>query len=99
MTSEEIRAGIYFCSFTLIKESWLFGYGIGDVNDRLNLCYKDKIKSDVYQIFHYNSHNQYLQVFLTGGFFSFLFFIIGLYHLLKTAISKKDKSFLLERFQ
>ena len=40
MSSEEIRAGIYYCSTSLIKKSWIYGYGIGDVNDQLNLCYK-----------------------------------------------------------
>jgi O-antigen ligase len=94
MNSEEIRAGIYFCSLTLIKDSWLFGHGIGDVNDKLNECYKEKIKSDVYQTFYYNSHNQYIQAFLVGGIFSFLFFLLSLIYLLKTAILKNDKSFI-----
>jgi len=89
MTSEEIRSGIYYCSQSLIRESWLFGYGIGDVNDKLNLCYIEKIKSDVYQIFHYNSHNQFLQIFLSAGVLGFLFFLYTLFYGIKNAIKNK----------
>ena len=89
MTSEEIRTGIYYCSYSLIKESWFFGYGIGDVNDSLNLCYKEKIKSNVYQIFKYNSHNQYVQLFLSAGIIGFLFFIYNLYYVFKRSIKNR----------
>ncbi|MGJ8743436.1 O-antigen ligase family protein [Polaribacter sp.] len=95
MTNEEIRTGIYYCSASLIKNSLLFGYGVGDVNDELNNCYKQKIKSDVYQLFHYNSHNQYLQVFLSAGIVGFVFFIFTILSIFKKALINKDKLFLM----
>ena len=95
MSSEEIRAGIYYCSTSLIKKSWIYGYGIGDVNDQLNLCYKSKINSDVYQIFHYNSHNQYIQIFLAGGIIGLLYFLFNIYYVLKKSIVRKDNVFIM----
>ncbi|SMC38433.1 O-antigen ligase family protein [Cellulophaga tyrosinoxydans] len=74
--STSIRKGIYDCSIILLKKQWIFGYGIGDVQDNLNSCYEDK--SDVLYIGKYNSHNQYLSIWLgTGilGFFIFLFLL------------------------
>lgn len=93
MTSEEIRAGIYYCSVSLIKESWLFGYGAGNVNDKLNNCYKEKINSDVYQTFYFNSHNQYLQVFLAGGIIGLLFFLTNIFYIFKVSFLRRDKLF------
>ncbi|AUC85507.1 hypothetical protein CW731_09485 [Polaribacter sp. ALD11] len=95
MTSEEIRTGIYYCSTSLIKNSLLFGYGVGDVNDQLNICYKQKIKSDVYQLFHYNSHNQYFQVFLAAGLFGILFFFFNIFNIFNISIRNKDELFIM----
>jgi len=91
MTSEEIRAGIYYCSINLIKGSPFLGYSVGDVNKRLNACYLKEIDSDVYQTFNYNSHNQYLQSFLAGGIFCFLFFVLSILFLIKKAIYNRNK--------
>ncbi|MFD2529541.1 O-antigen ligase family protein [Polaribacter marinaquae] len=93
MSSEDIRAGIYFCSYKIIKQSVLYGIGIGDVNDNLNKCYESEIDSDVYQIFHYNSHNQYLQIILASGLLGLLFFLYNLLILLKLSIRNKDNLF------
>lgn len=78
MTSEQIRTGIYYCAVDLIKNSWIIGYGIGDVDNKLQNCYKEKIKSDVYQTFNYNSHNQYLHFLLSNGLIGLLLFLISL---------------------
>lgn len=93
MTSEDIRTGIYFCSYKIIKQSILYGIGIGDVNDKLDKCYESEIDSDVYQIFHYNSHNQYVQVILASGLLGLLFFLYNLFILLKLSIKKNDNLF------
>jgi O-antigen ligase len=74
--STSIRTGIYECSINLLKNEWLFGYGIGDVQDKLNECYKNK--SDVLLSGKYNSHNQYLSIFLGTGVLGFLVFLIML---------------------
>lgn len=78
ITSEQIRNGIYYCSFKLIKKSWIFGYGIGDVDDKLQNCYRQDIDSNVYQLFNYNTHNQYIHFLLSSGIIGLFLFIISL---------------------
>lgn len=79
ITSEQIRNGIYYCSVNLIKKSWIYGYGIGDVDDKLQNCYKQEINSNVYQIFNYNTHNQYLHFLLSSGLVGLFLFLISLF--------------------
>jgi O-antigen ligase len=78
ITNEQIRNGIYYCSIELAKKKWLTGYGIGDVNQKLQYCYKAKIDSNVYQIFNFNTHNQYLHFLLSSGVIGLLLFLISL---------------------
>jgi O-antigen ligase len=75
-SSTSIRYGIYKCSFDKIKESWIVGYGIGDVVDELRKCYKDK--SEVLYKGNFNSHNQYIAVILRVGILGLILFIISL---------------------
>jgi O-antigen ligase len=89
--STSLRFGIYSCSISKIKEAPLFGFGIGDVQNELENCYKNK--SELLLDLTYNSHNQYLSYFLSSGFFGFLLLFIVM---LKTIIdSKKTKNILL----
>ncbi len=94
MTSEHIRGGIYFCSSKLILKKWLFGYGIGDVNDQLDTCYKEEIDSNVYQIKQYNAHNQYLQIFLSSGVIGGLIFILSILFGMRYAYRQKIMGYL-----
>ncbi len=94
ITNEQIRNGIYFCSFRLIKENWLIGYGIGNVNDKLQECYKSNIKSNVYSIFKFNSHNQYINVLLSSGIFGLALFLISVLFPLFLAYSRLNYLFL-----
>lgn len=95
ITSEHIRGGIYHCSFNLASKNLFFGYGIGDVNDKLNQCYKDEIDSNVYQILQYNTHNQYMQVMLSSGIVGLVLFLISLFVALKSSYKKHYKLYLL----
>lgn len=95
LTSEQIRGGIYFCSFNLIQNRWLFGYGIGDVNDQLNACYKKEIDTNVYQIKHYNTHNQYVQMLLSSGIIGLVFFIVSIIVAIRHSYKNDLKLFLL----
>lgn len=89
--STSLRYGIYNCAITKIKESPLFGFGIGDVQNELVECYKTK--SELLLDLTYNSHNQYLSYFLSTGVFGFLLLFIIM---LKTIIdSKKNNNILL----
>ncbi len=92
-SSTSIRKGIYYCSTEKIKDNWLFGYGIGDVQLALNDCYKT-IDDGIFNKFDYNSHNQYLGVLLTTGVFGLFALLLMLASNLHLAITNKDWVFL-----
>ena len=74
--STSVRLGIYDCSWAIIKKQLFTGYGIGDAQKELNLCYANK--SDILLMHRFNSHNQYLDITIkTGliGLFVFLGFL------------------------
>ena len=75
--STSIRVGIYKCAIKVIGEEFILGYGIGDSQRALNLCYSNY--SNVLLKNRYNSHNQYLDIFIKTGFFGFFIFLYFLY--------------------
>jgi len=83
--STSVRLGIYDCSWTIITKQLFTGYGVGDAQRELNLCYANK--SDLLLMHRYNSHNQYLDIIIkTGlvGLFIFLgFLLINFRHAIK----------------
>ncbi|WP_299678493.1 O-antigen ligase [uncultured Tenacibaculum sp.] len=78
--STSIRYAIYYCAISKIKESPIFGYGLGDVKNELKKCYKENsLFSNPNE--YYNSHNQYISYYLTTGIFALftiVFFFINL---------------------
>ncbi|MCL7752803.1 O-antigen ligase family protein [Polaribacter sp. Z022] len=88
--SSNVRNGIYYCSLKLVKNNFIFGVGIGDVQDELNNCYSDNISSNIYTWRDYNTHNQYLFFFVTSGVFGFLFFLLFLYYLINKSYKQKN---------
>lgn len=75
VTSTNIRYTIYTLAQDLIMESPIYGFGIGDYNNKLDEKYienGDKILIEG----SYNSHNQYLSLLLMGGIIALLTFII-----------------------
>jgi O-antigen ligase len=75
------RYGIYYCAKNVIKENWLMGVGLGSVQDKLDHCY-DNFNYRGYDDFknrQYNTHNQYLNAWISYGVFGllFLFFYLG----------------------
>jgi O-antigen ligase len=82
-----VRSGIYACNVELLKEHWLLGMGTGDVQAALNECLT-KFDTHVYDIHNYNTHNEYLNSWLSAGLLGFLLFtgslLYCLYHGWKT---------------
>ena len=76
--STDLRQAIYTEAIALIQKSPVFGYGIGDYNDKLKQSYKENELTLLLEK-NYNAHNQYLSSWLIGGLFSFLalFFLLG----------------------
>lgn len=84
--STNIRVAIMQCSFLLIQDLPINGYG-NDVQKKLNNCFEDQYDSDFYKVRDYNSHNFYVYLMLFGGwgfFFLFSFYLgivfIGIKH-------------------
>lgn len=59
----------------LIQEEPIFGYGKGDENELLYKQYEKQGFEEGVEM-KYNVHNEYLQTFLAGGVFSFLFLAV-----------------------
>lgn len=79
ITSTGIRLVLWENSLELIKESPIFGYGIGDIQDLLS----QQMKSNGFLVLaerKSNCHNQYLQFLLSFGLIGLAFFIITIFY-------------------
>jgi O-antigen ligase len=73
--STAVRVLIWEQSITLIKENFLFGTGIGDVNDVLYKAYKENGLTGALD-HKLNAHNQFLQTFIGLGVFGFVLLLL-----------------------
>ena len=79
---------IYECVIQLIKENFIFGYGVGDTKEVLKQCYL--LNDDVFNGLYFNTHNQYFGVWLSAGIVAVCSLIYTLYFNLKLAIKNSD---------
>lgn len=95
--SEEVnfRYGIYHCVKTILRDNWFLGVGPGNVQHELNNCYSNftYVNYDDFTNINYNSHNQYLDVWLKYGIFGLLFFLVFLFWGIKN-VNESYKFFL-----
>ncbi len=91
------RIYIYDCSINLIKKEILFGYGVGNVQQKLNDCYQEKnyvvaefrsLGSEI------NTHNYYFHMWLSAGLFALLFLLYMFGHNFYIALKLKNFTFL-----
>ena len=90
--STSIRFGIYKCAIEKIMENPIFGYGIGDVQDELDNCYSKT--SNMLLEDNYNSHNQYLSIWLSCGIMGLIVFFGFLYLNFRIAFKQKNILFI-----
>lgn len=90
--STSIRMGVLKCNFLLAKRSPFIGYGIGNVQNELDKCYKKEINSNL--LSGLNSHNQYFYILLSAGVLGIIMFIAMLTFYIKIAYDNKDYLFL-----
>ena len=90
--SSNVRNGIYYCDIKLMQKSILIGVGLGDVQDELNVCYRDNMNAKIYQWHDFNSHNQYAFFWIASGFLGFLSFLILIASNFLRSISKRNKT-------
>jgi len=85
--SVNVRYGIFRCSLEILEENWLWGTSAGDLQNELNVCF-DQFDTTVYLTGNYNTHNQYLDLWLSLGIIGlvavFLIFWIPLSNALRT---------------
>lgn len=90
ISNEQIRNGIYFCSFETLKEEPLLGYGVGDVEANLQSCYDNTFTdTDTYKVTNYNSHNQYLNIILSSGIIGLALYLLSTFYFLRKAFINK----------
>ena len=90
--SSNVRNGIYYCSINVIRNNFLIGVGVGDMQDELNACYSKELLSDIYTWRDYNTHNQYLFFFVATGFVGFVLFLLFIFYMIRK--SYRDKNFI-----
>ena len=86
--STSVRFYILKCSIKMALERPFFGHGLGDVQKELDLRYN--INESILPSRTYNSHNQYLFVWLSSGIFGLIVFLLFLYYIFKLAITNHD---------
>lgn len=86
--STSIRIHIMKCALDLLIKNPVIGYGLGDVQNELNNCYEQNKMN--FPKDYFNSHNQYLFVWLSAGILGLLIFLIFLGFYFKIAITNKD---------
>lgn len=83
------RYTICYCSVKVIKNSNFFGTDNSSIQSKLNECYDEYGFQDLSKE-KLNSHNQYLDYFMKGGFLLFIAFIMTFFVKLKYAFKIKN---------
>jgi hypothetical protein len=88
-----IRLSIWECTWEVIRENWLLGAGTGDAHHQLRLTYERNnfligLRDD------FNSHNMFLQYWLSNGILAVSLFCTGLFLLIRKALKHKNLLFL-----
>lgn len=86
--SFNVRTGIVLCTVSGIKENWLFGLGAGGSESYLNSCYEG-FESPLYLQNKFNTHNQYLDYWLSYGLSGLLSLILLFVSSIIVAVRKK----------
>lgn len=77
----EVRSIVWHCSNTIMKETGLNwkGLGFAGTKDALVVCYDNKISNTVkrnnFVSNRYNTHNQFIDFYLSAGLFAFILFV------------------------
>jgi len=98
MLKNDDRNNINECNQNLITESPFFGSGIGDVQDKLDLCYADLTANGSHQLDtvsqQLNTHNYYAFLWIAGGIIVLLAFLALLIFDGRIAFKNKDYLYL-----
>ncbi len=81
--SSNVRLAVWRCSIETIKHNPWFGTGVGDIQPKLNACYKSNFGALVFTWSQYNTHNQFLHFWAATGIFGLILFVFQLGVLMK----------------
>ena len=73
--STNIRQSIYYCSSLLLEQNWATGIGTSKLQDHLNTCYYMIGSVDIIEN-NYNTHNEYLNIWLGLGLIGIVVYLI-----------------------
>lgn len=90
--STNVRSGIYYCDGIVAKDNWLFGTGLGDIQNELTTCYNERIGAKIYTWHKFNSHNQYLFFLISTGLFGLFSFLGLLYYLYRKVVATDNSN-------
>jgi len=90
--SSNVRYAILYSVRNILKENWLFGLGTGDTQSALNKEY-EKIGAPILIEKKYNSHNEFLDNWMSTGVIGISSLLFLLISCLNYSISNKDYLF------
>lgn len=85
--STSIRYTIFKCNMKMFMGQPIFGYGLGDVNDKLENCLSKVFGKEQS---NYNSHNQYFNILLSTGILGLIYFLFFLFLYFRDALMYGD---------
>lgn len=87
------RTKIYTCTLHQIKEHYLLGIGLGDVQRSLDVCLAEFNLSNPFGngLKEYNTHSQFLHFAIVGGIPNFVLFLGVFIYLILVAFRQKNK--------
>lgn len=92
------RSNINKCSFELMEQKPLFGYGFGGLKKSLVSCYEERLKTNSNYYYPFiqkqNTHNYFFYIYLSSGIVGVFLFLLMVYHNLIVAIENKDVLYL-----
>ncbi|WP_426431860.1 O-antigen ligase family protein [Winogradskyella sp. HB-48] len=91
-SSISLRYNIYNCSFDSIMDRPFLGHGLGSEKQVLLDCYKENKR--VFNGNFYNTHNQYLSVWLSSGIIGFLSLLALILYSFIISIKSRDFIFI-----
>lgn len=86
------RVAIYDCSLSIIGDAPFFGYGPGDVQEKLNICY-DSFNTKAFNDQIFNTHNQYLDYLASFGLLGFGIILCLLVYFFMLAWKAKSRAY------
>ncbi len=88
--STNTRVALLHASGSLLQQYWLTGTGTGDLQKKLDAYYLENDFHIMLSDDHYNTHNQYIETWLTLGIAGLVCFLYFIFIISKNALLSRD---------